>query len=77
MLELRNREKLVLLHVSEVVQLADWLLDVTWLDWKDPSNYQVVAVTAHNVLIKHKLVNGELVSTYYRNEISCILYPEN
>lgn len=76
-LELEKGEPIKFLHVSEVVQLADWLLDVTWLDWKDPDNYEVVAITAHNVLVKHKLVDGNLVSTQYQNEVRCILYPEH
>jgi hypothetical protein len=65
------------LHMTEVVQLSDWLLDMAWLSWSDPGNYGMIAVTAHNVLIKHWMVKGELVSVNYQNEISCILYPEN
>lgn len=69
------RETLRFLHVCKTVELADWLLDMMWLEWKDPENYLVAAVTAHNVFCKHEVVRGELVSTHYRNEVSCILYP--
>ncbi len=70
-----DQGKVKIVPVCEVVHLADWLLDVTWLDWKDPSNYTVAAVTAHNVLVKHQLANGEPVSTRYQSEVSCMLYP--
>ena len=71
----RDETSMRFLDVTEVALLADWLLDVAWLSWEDTDNYGVLAITAHNVLIKHCMVKGELVSTRYPNEVICILYP--
>lgn len=75
-LELVKDETMRLEHAHEAVDLADWLLDVTWLCWKNPMNYEVVAITAHNILIEYKLVEGKVAAAQYRSEVSCILYPE-
>lgn len=62
-------------HVCGVVELSDWILDASWIHWKGPDSYQVVVVTAHNVCISYKLMDGVAVTDWYRNEVSCILYP--
>lgn len=61
--------------VSEVADLADWILDVTWLYWKDSDNFEVAIVTAHNVLTCYAVVKGVSHMACYRSEVSCILYP--
>ena len=76
LLELVKDDTMRLVRACEVVHLTDWLLDVVWLNWKGPTNYLVVALTAHNVLVKYERVEGKVVTTQYQNEVSCILYPE-
>lgn len=64
-----------LVHVCGVVELPDWILDASWIHWKDPSSYQIVVITAHNVCISYKLVDGVADTDWYQSEVSCILYP--
>ncbi len=45
------------------------------MDWKDPSNYRIALVTAHNVLVLYNVVDGTTEASQYRNQLSSILYP--
>ena len=61
--------------ICDASELADWILDASWLKWKDRDNYQVVFITAHNVLVCHTVDKGQPATIHYHSEISCILYP--
>ena len=69
--------RLEFVETCGVVELSDWILDVTWLEWRGCEDYQLAILTAHNLLIHHVVENGRSVSTCYRNEVSCILYLMN
>lgn len=58
-----------------VVELPDWILDAVLLAWEDFDCYQLVLITAHNVLISYAVKEGQPVVTRYPSEVSCILYP--
>ena len=66
---------ITLQYKSEVVELADWILDVKWLRWTNPDNYEIILVTTHNVLVSYKVSNKASECKYYCSEVSCILYP--
>lgn len=72
---LKREGALYLQCLCEVVELSDWILDMNWVNWKDSDNYQVVLISAHNVLTCYAVEKGVPVLTHYRNEVSCILYP--
>ena len=62
--------------VSDVVELADWILDAILLRWEAEDSYAVAVMTAHNVLISYVVRDGKPVVDQYPSEVSCILYPE-
>ncbi len=64
-------------YICDVSELADWILDASWLAWKDSDNHQLVFITAHNVLVCRTAVEGMLTTVHYHSEISCILYPHS
>ena len=62
-------------YESEVVELADWILDVKMLQWTDCNNYHLALITTHNVLVRYRVFNKTAKCTYSHSEVSCILYP--
>lgn len=58
----------------EVVKLTDWVLDAVLLNWTDWENYELVCVSAHNVLTHHLVTRGQSLVTHYHSQVNCILY---
>lgn len=72
----RSTGDIKLKYESEVVELADWILDVKSLSWTDPDNYEIALITTHNVMVLYRVSNKVPKCIYHRSEVSCILYPK-
>lgn len=62
-------------YLTTVTELSDWILDVLWLMYKDPSHYRIAFVTAHNAVLVYSVTEGSVSVFTHDSEINCILYP--
>lgn len=61
-------------HITEVVELSDWILDVHWLRNTDQSvSHELAVITAHNNVLVWNWKKNEC-SEVACSEVNCILY---
>ena len=64
-----------LCFIAKPTELADWIIDAVWLEYKDPSCYKVAFVTAHNAVLVYSVTGDSIFTATYQSEVNCILYP--
>lgn len=59
--------------MSELFELSDWILDVTWIAYSASKDFEVAVATAHNVVLLFN--SSSRRAEHFHSEVNCILYP--